>query len=107
MHLSNHAFISAFLRQYFFVDTNSHSVLKTFMLKKRKKTNIAAFHPSQVCPGYSRRHISLFADLTGLPLTCFVCLTKLASANPFIYSVICVPSSVNAKPLFQQLQEST
>lgn len=37
MHLSNHAFISAFLRQYFFVDTNSRQCFKNIHAKKEKK----------------------------------------------------------------------
>lgn len=78
------------------------NVLKTFMLKKKKATT--AFPPFQVCPGYSRSHIALFANSTGFPLTCCAYLATLASANPFIYSFICAPSSVKAKPPSQQLQ---
>lgn len=36
MHLSSHAFISAFLPLYFFVDTNSRQCFKNVHTKKRK-----------------------------------------------------------------------
>lgn len=96
MHPSSHAFTSAFLPLYFFVDTNTQQCFKNIHTKK------AALHPSQVCPGCSRRHIALFANVTGLPLMCCVYLARFASANPSIYSFTCAPSSLNAKPLFQQ-----
>lgn len=102
MHLSRQTFISASPPLYFFVDTNSQQCFKNIHTKRGKEIT-TTFYPSSACPGHSRRHIALFAFLTGFPLTC---PATLASANPFICSFICAPSSANAKPLSEQLQES-
>lgn len=65
---------------------------------------MTAFPPFTGLPRILKNAHGLFADLT---VPAHVYLTKLASANPFIYSTICAPSPVSAEPLLQQLQEST
>lgn len=55
MHLSNHAFISAFLRQYFFVDTNSRQCFKNIHAKKEKKNQHCCFLPFTGLPGILKK----------------------------------------------------